>query len=158
MLAVTAATVQYSSSLNNMKRFASIKDGVVTDITRTGGFTPPSRDGAPYIECPFYVQTGDTFADGKWFRDGTEIMEQEYEIPSGPLLEAITNDEFDTMLAFVFPEKTAEQRDVLQNLFRLCGQEKLKSKHPRVKEAYPVFVSLLGAARLKELLAKPEEP
>lgn len=140
-----------------MRTFAAIKDAVVIDTVTTSGFQhPPRADGTEYTECPYYIQNGDTFTDGKWFRDGAEIMEPEYEIPSGPLLEAITNDEFDTMLAFVFPDKTAQQRNVLQMLLRVCGQEKLKSQHPRVKGAHQVFAALLGDDRVKELLSKPD--
>lgn len=138
--------------------YAAIFDGKVEDVTANdGSWTPNNRNGVPYTECPDWVKTGDTFADGKWFRDGVEIVEPEYEIPTGPLLEAITNAEFDTMLAFVFPEKTAQQRNVLQMLLRVCGQEKLKSQHPRVKGAHQVFSALLGEARVKELLSKPED-
>jgi hypothetical protein len=58
-----------------MKTFAASSNGVVIDVTVTPGFTPPPREGVPYIECPSTVCSGDLYDGVVYSRDGVTLVE-----------------------------------------------------------------------------------
>lgn len=56
------------------KTMAVITDGVVTNVIWCSDYTPETATRKNPGDRP--VGIGDTYADGKWYRDGVEILTQ----------------------------------------------------------------------------------